>query len=105
MPDAATWAKQCQNLWCAVLLQALKDATYPTNYEGVGWIDKQAKAELKQRRAKAWLGSRDFRAVCDYAGFDPKHVIRKTMSEEFTKDLMKFYAVSQRLGSRGHNGN
>jgi hypothetical protein len=57
-----------QDLWQAVLLQAVKDAVTPGAYSEA---DRRAHHE-----AKAWLerGGEDFREVCNLAGFDPEHV-------------------------------
>lgn len=51
------------NLWAAVLLQAIKDAT---NNKGVTYLDHE--------HAKRWLGpfpSKDFRFICNMIGIDP----------------------------------
>jgi hypothetical protein len=55
-------------LWCAVILQAIKDATTKaTSYP---------KIELSRHEARTWLlgQSRDFIAVCNYAGVEPEKV-------------------------------
>lgn len=53
-------AVACRHLWAAVLTQCLKDALQP-----------QGPSHTKRSdtwRAEAWIGSRDFRMVCDLAG-------------------------------------
>jgi hypothetical protein len=57
-------------LWCAVVLQAIADAT--------SRISRARCGETKQIRdeARAWLlsNSKDFRCVCELARFDPRTV-------------------------------
>jgi hypothetical protein len=57
-------------LWCAVILQAIVDAT--------SRISRDRRGETKQIRdeARAWLlsNSKDFRSVCEMAGINPHAV-------------------------------
>jgi hypothetical protein len=55
-------------MWQMVLLTAIEDALLSARSSKEG-IDAK-------RDAQRWLrgGSKDFRAVCNYAGFDPDHV-------------------------------
>ena len=55
-------------LWQMVLLTAIEDAMLPA---------RTSKDDIYAKRdAQRWLrqGGADFRAVCNYAGFDPEHV-------------------------------
>ena len=56
-----------RKLWCAVILQALRDLA-------AGRIVAGQSGEYLRAKAAAWIGSypsRDFREVCWHAGFDP----------------------------------
>jgi hypothetical protein len=55
-------------LWQTVLLTAIEDAMLPERRS-----DSYKRAK---RDADRWIrgGGKDFRAVCNYAGFDPDHV-------------------------------
>lgn len=56
-----------RKLWCAVILQALRDLA-------AGRIVAGQPGEYLRARARTWIGSypsRDFREVCWHAGFDP----------------------------------
>ena len=73
-------SKQCQNLWQAVIVQALQDLANPR---------KDSAQEC--RRAAAWVGQgvkkdhiTDFEYVCDLANLPPSRVtkiVRKVMEE------------------------
>ena len=53
-----------RTLWCAVLSQSLEDAMhYRLN-------NKSRMQEHDSWVVKGWIESRDFREVCDFAGFD-----------------------------------
>lgn len=56
-----------QALWRAVITQMLTDAFSNSH---------KAEAQQHKREAMVWLrgNSRDFRTVCDYAGFDPDYI-------------------------------
>ncbi|WRH62057.1 MAG: hypothetical protein RSE12_17045 [Fuscovulum sp.] len=56
-----------RNLWQAALLLALYDATRPIT---------SAEARRNKSDAHAWIksGRKDFRRVCEWAGFDPDMV-------------------------------
>jgi hypothetical protein len=55
-------------MWQMVLLTAIEDAMLPAR--------SSAEDIAAKRDAHRWLrkGDEDFRAVCNYAGFDPDHV-------------------------------
>lgn len=53
-------AKAMRSMWGAVILQAIQDLMRTSS--GSDPIDR--------RRARAWIGSRDFHLVCDCAGID-----------------------------------
>jgi thiamine monophosphate kinase len=55
-------------MWQMVLLTAIEDAMLPA---------RSSREDIDAKRdAQRWLrvGGADFRAVCNYAGFDPDHV-------------------------------
>jgi len=64
-PSNPTWREQA--LWRAVIMQMLTDALSGSRKE---------EAQQHKREALVWLrgNTRDFRTVCDYAGFDPEYV-------------------------------
>ena len=56
-----------RGLWCAVLYEQVRLATTrPTTHQSA----------LEIAKAVNWIGSRDFRAVCDLAGLDPDWIER-----------------------------
>ena len=69
-----------RTLWQAVLLRAVRDA--------LG--DHEAREPHAQRDAEAWIrgGGRDFRLVCDMAGFDPAHIREAFVSGRINAALM-----------------
>lgn len=74
-------AHNSQHLWQCVLLQAARDLlTLKTRADGVS-----GPAASDQHYTKMWIGSRDFREVCQLAGFDPSRVeraFRKRLTEK-----------------------
>jgi hypothetical protein len=64
---------QDRRLWCAVILQAIEDATSDAP---IGTSSRGLNREMTKRDARAWLlePNRDFGAACDLAGVDPDHV-------------------------------
>lgn len=60
--DPVLEAARCRSLWQEVLLQGLRDLLNPTSIEVV----------REQPKWRSWIGSRDFREVCDLAGVDPE---------------------------------
>lgn len=82
--DAPNPTRAEQAIWRAVIVQSITDA-----------ISRSAKREAAQHRREAltWLTnfSRDFRTVCDYAGYDPVYVqerIQKLLHEHARRDAM-----------------
>lgn len=57
-----------RQLWCAVLHQAVADATSP--------LVRNRGEHLEQCRARTWFrtGNRDFQQVCLLAGYDPDRI-------------------------------
>lgn len=53
-------------LWRAVLVQALREAR--GHIANTGGAIPPAGRKLELRRARDWIGSRDFREVCELAG-------------------------------------
>lgn len=74
-------AESCKRLWCAMLLRNLTDAT------GQGKIlcEGNGASSMAIRHAQNWIGSSDFRLVCEMAGFDPDAIEEKYRSGELTK--------------------
>ncbi len=68
-PDPDLKARAEIGLWRAVITQALMDA---------GSESRKPEALYHKFEATAWLpgNSRDFVTVCDYAGLDPRYVLR-----------------------------
>lgn len=71
-------AAACQRLWCAMLLRNLTDAT------GHGKIlcEGSGASNMAISQAQNWIGSNDFRLVCDMAGFNPDAIEEKYRSGE-----------------------
>jgi len=71
-PINPTYSEQL--LWCAVINQMRTDA-----------LSNSRKAEFRHRRreALAWLtgNSRDFRMVCELAGYDPDYIRERAAQE------------------------
>lgn len=61
-----------QDLWCAVIQQALVDATEPLTPSAA----KRLSARMNQLRSREWFTkpNRDFEEVCDLARLDPSRV-------------------------------
>lgn len=57
--------EKCRQLWCAVIHRGILDAQGETGL-GEG-TDEHKRTVLA---AKSWLGTKDFRMCCDYAGLD-----------------------------------
>lgn len=72
-----------QKLWQTVVILALTEATAVDPY---GQERQQAK-----READAWLrrGGKDFRMVCDLAGFDPRFVRDSYIAGRVNGDLLR----------------
>lgn len=58
-------AEACRQLWVGVVLQAARDVL-----DGVAAQDRP----LMTLQAERWLGTADFRTVCNLAGLDPAAV-------------------------------
>jgi hypothetical protein len=71
MTDTDTDAERA--LWCAVIQQAIDDATANTI---PGIARNSPNAALIKDRARKWLlgNSDDFLAVCELAGIEPRHI-------------------------------
>jgi hypothetical protein len=65
--DLAAEAVVLRRLWRAVLVQALREAK--GQIVNTGGAIPPGSRNLEQRRARDWIGSRDFREVCELAGF------------------------------------
>jgi hypothetical protein len=63
-----------RQLWCAVLNQAISDATSP--------LVRDRREHLEQYWARAWFknASRDFQQVCLLAGYDPDRIRKRVLS-------------------------
>lgn len=61
-----------RELWAAVLICNLNDAA---GHLIAAYNSKQGSREALQRQAKAWIGTSDFRHVCDLAGIDHTAVL------------------------------
>jgi hypothetical protein len=59
-------AERMRALWRAVLVHALREAR--GRIINTGGAIRPATRELEQRRARDWIGGRDFREVCELAG-------------------------------------
>ena len=77
-------AAACRRLWVSVLALALKDCFQPLR----GPLHVASDERVDARR---WIGSRDFRAVCELVGVDPERLqekvgdfIRREASGEMT---------------------
>jgi hypothetical protein len=66
-------AEACRQLWVAVLAIGAQDVLAP-NPPG---ITDRGNARRAQGAASAWLGSRDFRKVCNLAGVPPEHALAR----------------------------
>jgi hypothetical protein len=62
-----------RQLWCAVLNQAIADATSP--------LVRDRREHLGQYWARAWFrnASRDFQQVCLLAGYDPDRIRKQVL--------------------------
>ena len=72
-----------QKLWQTVVIRALTEATAVDPYG--------AEARQAKREADAWLrrGGKDFRMVCDLAGFDPHFVRDNYVAGRVNGDLLR----------------
>jgi hypothetical protein len=66
-------ARICRQIWVNVLLQAARDLLTDAKHHanGVGGT-----TGLQKHQTTSWIGSRDFREVCQLAGYDPTRVER-----------------------------
>lgn len=64
--DLAAEALVLRKLWRAVLFMALKEAA--GNVVNTGGSFTPTTVRCERRRARDWIGSRDFRGVCELAG-------------------------------------
>jgi len=91
------WADRGRRqLWCAVLIQMIRDAySVPT-----GLNAGSNQAQYAKREADAFLGgnSRDFREVCEMAGVNADHMRALYLSGELAE------RVKPILGKRGPRG-
>lgn len=71
-------AASCQRLWCAMLIRNLTDAT------GEGKILSETESVSKRyiREAQDWIGTKNFRRICELTGFDPDAIEEKYHSGE-----------------------
>ncbi|GEM_PF-6394136 len=74
---------ECQQVWMYVIKQAIYDATFGTvktqKPKPKKWNPSKATSmttALDAHNARHWFtgNSKDFRLVCEWAGFDPDHV-------------------------------
>lgn len=63
-------AAACRRLWVSVLVLAMKDCFQPLRGEF-------RVPSLQRVQARSWIGSRDFRSVCELAGVDPERMQEK----------------------------
>lgn len=66
--ELAADAVVLRRLWRAVFVQALREAK--GSIINTGGAGSRLHLHLEQRRARDWIGSRDFREVCDLAGLE-----------------------------------
>lgn len=59
--------RACQNLWVAVLVQAMRDL----------FLTASENATLNRQRARTWVKTRDFHMVCALAGLDGEYIARQ----------------------------
>ena len=70
--DLRQQADLCRHVWQCVLLQAARDLlVLKTRSDGIS-----GPSSSDQHYSKMWIGSRDFREVCELAGYDPTRVER-----------------------------
>ena len=83
-----------RQLWRAVLLQAVMDATASTTRDESNGCSI---TDYERARARRWLvnESRGFRDVCGYAGVDPRIVRQKAMALA-ENDWIRTWVPSQR---------
>lgn len=63
-------------LFASVLICGMNDAAgHVLAVCGGGRVNENVTATI-QRQAQAWLGSKDFREVCELAGFEPDAVLK-----------------------------
>lgn len=57
-----------RQLWCAVIAQAIEDATAP--------LSENIRRRKEQVRAREWftIACEDFQRACDLAGYDPERI-------------------------------
>jgi hypothetical protein len=69
-----------QRLWQSVINQALHDLT------NLAW-----RHDLERKQALSWFTNRnkDFRLVCDLAGYDERYICKKAMLIMAAKDAAK----------------
>lgn len=60
----AAQGRSCQNLWVAVLVQAMRDL----------FLSASENATLNRQRVRSWLKSRDFHMVCALARLDGEYI-------------------------------
>jgi hypothetical protein len=62
-----------RQLWCAVIAQAIEDATAP--------LSESLRKRREQVRAREWFieADKDFQRACDLAGYDPERIRIATM--------------------------
>lgn len=74
-------AERCRQVWCSVVLQAAVDIlAVPTK---IGSAVARP-SQFEHGQAVGWLGSRDFRKVCELAGLEPGIVeqgLRRRLAE------------------------
>ncbi|WP_306131021.1 hypothetical protein [Roseovarius sp. MMSF_3350] len=61
-------ADACRQLWCAVLQHGIATAL-----RAIPRTDRALVSSLEIQRARSWIGTPDFRLVCELAGIDPAY--------------------------------
>ncbi|MGK7653174.1 hypothetical protein ACSQ76_12385 [Roseovarius sp. B08] len=72
-------AEACRQLWCAVLQHAVSMAL-----RSLPRTERALVTSLEIQRARNWIGTPDFKLVCELAGIDPAYAkarIKSRMAE------------------------
>lgn len=85
-------ATSCRRLWAAVMFESIKAS--------VGYMPDHPRDCVAYRndmkRAREWVGSRDFRTVAEFAGMDPEVIEEAFACGRITRDRITNISVHAR---------
>lgn len=78
-PSYSGWtaeqARACRALWASVLMTAIRDALAPDEKLQTRNGNHGSASKLDRAQAQSWVGSKDFRIVCEAAGLNPDYIL------------------------------